>query len=59
VLADADMPKCVATVAAGIFSNSGQLCIAGSRILVQRQVYDQFLEAFVAESKKWVVGDPM
>ncbi len=59
VFADADMPKCVATVAAGIFSNSGQLCIAGSRILVQRQVYDQFLEAFVAESKKWVVGDPM
>ena len=59
VFADADMPKCVATVAAGIFTNSGQLCIAGSRILVQRSVYDRFLELFVAESKKWVPGDPM
>lgn len=59
VFADADMPKCVATVAAGIFTNSGQLCIAGSRIVVDRKVYDQFLELFVAESKKWVPGDPM
>ncbi|HNJ96657.1 MAG TPA: aldehyde dehydrogenase [Ilumatobacteraceae bacterium] len=59
VFADANMPKCVATVAQGIFQNSGQLCIAGSRILVQRAVYDQFIEAFVTESKKWVPGDPL
>ncbi len=59
VFEDADMDKCVRTVAQGIFQNSGQLCIAGSRILVQRSVYDRFLEAFVAESRKWMPGDPL
>ncbi len=58
VFADADLSRCVPTVAAGIFSNTGQLCIAGSRILVQRPIYDQFIEAFAAEAAGWVPGDP-
>ncbi len=43
----------------GIFRNSGQVCVAGSRILVQRSIKDQFLEAFVKHSEALKVGDPL
>ena len=56
---DADLDRCIPTVAGGIFTNSGQLCIAGSRILVQRGVYDQFVERFAAQSRTWLPGDPL
>jgi len=40
------------------FSNQGQICLCGSRILVEDSIYDKFKEAFVAEVKKLKVGDP-
>ncbi|MGC7532748.1 aldehyde dehydrogenase family protein, partial [Pandoraea pneumonica] len=42
----------------GIFSNNGQQCLAGSRVLVQRRIYKQFVEAFVERTRKVRVGDP-
>lgn len=44
---------------AGIFSNNGQQCLAGSRILVQRGIADEFIDRFVARAKKIRLGDPM
>lgn len=43
----------------GIFRNAGQVCVAGSRLLVQSAVYDRFMEAFVAATAKLKVGDPL
>jgi acyl-CoA reductase-like NAD-dependent aldehyde dehydrogenase len=46
VFADADLEKAAATAPYGVFDNAGQDCCARSRILVQRSVYDRFLELF-------------
>ncbi len=43
----------------GIYSNNGQQCLAGSRILVQRSVADEFISAFVARTKNIRVGNPL
>jgi acyl-CoA reductase-like NAD-dependent aldehyde dehydrogenase len=59
VFADADLEKAAAAAPGGVFDNSGQDCCARSRVLVERSVYDRFLELFVAASKQFTVGDPM
>lgn len=56
---DADLDRAIDGSLVNIFSNSGQICIAGSRILVQRAVADSFIEQFVARAKALKVGDPM
>ncbi|MBL8644639.1 MAG: aldehyde dehydrogenase [Rhodospirillaceae bacterium] len=43
----------------GIYSNNGQQCLAGSRILVQSKIADEFIAKFIERSKRIVVGDPM
>jgi aldehyde dehydrogenase (NAD+) len=58
VLADADLERAIPAVAAGIFRNSGQRCLAGSRLVVEEAVADR-LERGVAEiAESLVVGDP-
>jgi (Z)-2-((N-methylformamido)methylene)-5-hydroxybutyrolactone dehydrogenase len=58
VFADADMDKAVVGALAGIFGAAGQTCVAGSRLLVQRPVYDQMIERLAARARKIVLGDP-
>lgn len=58
IFADADLAKAVPAAAMGIFMNSGQVCVAGSRILVQQEIYDQFLEQFEQVAQGWKPGDP-
>jgi aminomuconate-semialdehyde/2-hydroxymuconate-6-semialdehyde dehydrogenase len=41
-----------------IFTNAGQVCLAGSRLYVQRPVYDEFLDRFCAAADALVIGDP-
>ncbi|CAN5492469.1 aldehyde dehydrogenase family protein [soil metagenome] len=55
---DCDLAKAAATAPYGVFDNAGQDCCARSRILVQRNVYDKFMEMFEAAVKGVVVGDP-
>ena len=58
----ADAPNIEAAAAcavSGMFRNSGQVCIAGSRLLVQREIYDEFLNRVVTGAEKLVVGDPL
>ncbi len=59
VCADADLDAAVAGAVLGSFSNQGEVCLAGSRLLVQRPVYDEFLARFVAASESLRVGDPL
>lgn len=56
VLDDADLAKAVPGAAMGIFRNSGQICMAGSRIYVQRGVYERFVEEFIAFTRTLKLG---
>ncbi|HVK21559.1 MAG TPA: aldehyde dehydrogenase family protein [Actinokineospora sp.] len=58
VFADADLAKAAATAPYAVFDNAGQDCCARSRILVQRTVYDKFMELFEKAVGGVVVGDP-
>ena len=60
VFADAPDLKQAARVSAnGIFRNSGQVCVAGSRLLVQSSVYDRFIADLLDATQKLKVGDPL
>ncbi|MCM3238599.1 aldehyde dehydrogenase [Heyndrickxia oleronia] len=59
VFEDADLDEAVAGSIEAIYRNQGEICLAGSRILVQESIYDQFLDKFVTAVKKIKVGDPM
>jgi aminomuconate-semialdehyde/2-hydroxymuconate-6-semialdehyde dehydrogenase len=58
VFADADFDAAVEGSLAAAFRNQGQICLCGSRILVERPIFDRFLESFVDKAKALVVGDP-
>ena len=57
VFADCDFEAAVKT-ALGQYDNAGQVCLAGTRILVEESIADRFLEAMVEGAKKLVLGDP-
>jgi acyl-CoA reductase-like NAD-dependent aldehyde dehydrogenase len=59
VLADARIEEAVAGCLFGVFWTQGQICTAGSRILVQRSIYDRFVEAFARRAGALRVGDPL
>src|SRR5690349_9958492 len=57
VFEDADLDNAVDWSIKAIFTNAGQVCLAGSRLFVQRGVYDEFLRRFTAAAEELVVGD--
>ncbi|MBW3606390.1 MAG: aldehyde dehydrogenase [Actinobacteria bacterium] len=59
VFADADLNAAVSWSNRAIFTNSGQVCLAGSRLFVQRPVYDEFVARFVASADALTIGDPL
>lgn len=58
VFADADLDEAVKWSNTAIFTNAGQVCLAGSRMFVQREIYDEFVERFVASAEALTVGAP-
>lgn len=58
VFADADLDRAVDRSVQAAFSNAGQVCLAGSRLYVQREIHDEFLERFTARAGSLAVGDP-
>jgi 5-carboxymethyl-2-hydroxymuconic-semialdehyde dehydrogenase len=58
VFADADLDAALDSTLFGVFSLNGERCTAGSRILVERPIYDEFVERYAARAKNIVVGDP-
>jgi aldehyde dehydrogenase (NAD+) len=59
IFADADLDAASKAAAAGIFFNAGQVCSAGSRVLVQEDAYDEVVERLVARAKALRMGDPL
>ena len=59
VFKDADQENALNGITAGIFGASGQSCIAGSRLYIQSEIYDEFLNKLVEKAKKIKLGDPM
>ena len=58
VFADADLEKAAAAAPYAVFDNAGQDCCARSRILVQKSVYDRFLDLLIEATRRVRVGDP-
>jgi len=59
VLPDADLDAALRGATTGIFYGKGEVCAAGSRLLVDRSIKDQFMEKLAARAKKMVAGDPL
>ena len=56
---DANLDEAIPTALRAAFRNQGQICLAGSRLFVQRAVYGRVVSEVVNAAKKWRVGDPM
>ncbi|HNH29032.1 MAG TPA: aldehyde dehydrogenase [bacterium] len=56
---DCDYDEMLTQTMRSSFANQGQICLCGSRLLVQRGIYDRFLKDFSARTKKLVIGDPL
>lgn len=59
IFADCDWEKMIKTTVQSSFSNQGQICLCGSRILIEDAVYEKFKADFVSEVEKLKVGDPL
>jgi len=59
VFADADLELALETSVQSSFSNQGQICLCGSRILVEQSVYDDFVSGLVERTARLKVGDPL
>ncbi len=59
IFPDADMDKAVNAAFWGVFANKGEVCSAGSRLLVHQEAHDQFLERLVQRACSMRVGDPL
>ncbi len=58
IFADADLDNAVDWSIQSIYRNAGQICLSGSRVLVERSVYDEFCRRFVAKASALTFGDP-
>ena len=58
IFSDCDFDKMIQTTVRSSFSNQGQICLCGSRILVESNLYTRFLKAFIQETKKLKIGPP-
>lgn len=58
IFADCDFEKMIKTTLHSSFANQGQICLCGSRIFVEKSIYDKFKTRFVEETKKLKVGNP-
>jgi aminomuconate-semialdehyde/2-hydroxymuconate-6-semialdehyde dehydrogenase len=59
IFSDCDFDEAVSTTLKSSFANQGQICLCGSRILVEKSLYTRFRDALVSKAQKMKVGDPM
>ncbi len=59
IFADADLDAAMDGSLRSSFANQGQVCLCGSRMFIERSVYDDFLDRFVSKAKRLKVGDPL
>lgn len=58
IFADCDFEAAITSTMSSSFANQGEICLCGSRILVERSIYQKFLDELVKRTKALVVGDP-
>ena len=59
VFADSNLEKAATIAAIAVFYNGGQTCTAGTRLIVEESIREQFVEMVVAKSQNWMPGDPL
>jgi acyl-CoA reductase-like NAD-dependent aldehyde dehydrogenase len=59
VFADSNLEKAATFAAIAVFYNGGQTCTAGTRLIVEESIREQFVEMVVEQSKNWMPGDPL
>ena len=59
IFEDCNWEKMMKTTMQSSFSNQGQICLCGSRILIQSSVYDKFKEEFARKTRQMIIGDPL
>lgn len=59
IFADCDFPKMIAETVRSSFLNQGEICLCGSRIFIERSIYEKFKTAFVEKLKTHTIGDPL
>lgn len=59
IFSDCDFKEAVSTSVESAFANQGQICLCGSRILVEESIYEKFVAAYVEKVKGLKVGDPL
>jgi len=59
IFADCNWEKMMKTAVLSSFSNQGQICLCGSRIIIEETIYEKFKKEFLAKVKKLAVGDPL
>ena len=59
IFADANLEKAASMAAAAVFYNGGQTCTAGTRLIVEEKIKDEFIDMVVDRAKKWMPGDPL
>ncbi len=59
IFADCDYEKALATTVRSSFANQGQICLCGSRIFIQKSIYEKFKKDFVDKTLKLRIGDPL
>jgi aminomuconate-semialdehyde/2-hydroxymuconate-6-semialdehyde dehydrogenase len=59
IFADCDLEATIEAVVRSSFANQGQICLCGSRLLIERSIYEPFVQRFVERVRALVVGDPL
>jgi len=59
IFADCDYEKMLSTTMLSSFANQGQICLCGSRIYIEKSIYEKFKNDFVSKTKQLLVGNPM
>ena len=59
IFGDCDFEEAVSTSIHSSFSNQGEICLCGSRVLVERSIYEKFVDEFVKRTKELTTGDPL
>ena len=59
IFSDCDWEKMIKTTIESSFSNQGQICLCGSRIIIEESIYEKFKTAFVERTKQLTIGDPL
>ncbi|KAK9709521.1 hypothetical protein K7432_008976 [Basidiobolus ranarum] len=58
IFEDVDLKSCIPVSVKSSFLNQGEICLCNSRVFIHRSIYDEFLQLFIEETKKLIVGDP-